>query len=112
MKTLYTRAGICRGMVGLLVAAAAIACSDGKEAAPREPRRHASAVRRRPTRPFPPTTSPYDALPEAVQLVMDKPFTGDLDALVARRSIRVAVTFNRTHYFIDQGQERGMTYEP
>ena len=25
--------------------------------------------------------------------------------------IRVAVTFNRTHYFIDKGQERGLTYE-
>ena len=25
--------------------------------------------------------------------------------------IRVAVTFNRTHYFIDHGQERGVTYE-
>ena len=42
---------------------------------------------------------------------MDKPFTGDLDALVARRAIRVGVTFNRTHYFVDQGQERGLTYE-
>ena len=42
---------------------------------------------------------------------MDKPFSGDLDALVARRAIRVAVTFNRTHYFIDKGQERGLTYE-
>ena len=42
---------------------------------------------------------------------MDKPFTGDFDALVARRSIRVGVTFNRTHYFIDKGQERGLTYE-
>ena len=42
---------------------------------------------------------------------MDEPFTGDFDALVARRSIRAAVTFNRTHYFIDQGQERGLTYE-
>ena len=28
-----------------------------------------------------------------------------------RRAIRVAVTFNRTHYFIDKGQERGLTYE-
>ena len=61
--------------------------------------------------PIPPTASPYDALPEPVRLVMDKPFTGDFDALVARRSIRVAVTFNRTHYFIDKGQERGLTYE-
>ena len=42
---------------------------------------------------------------------MGKPFTGDFDALVARRAIRVAVTYNRTHYFIDKGQERGLTYE-
>ena len=42
---------------------------------------------------------------------MDKPFTGDFDAQVARRAIRVAVTFNRTHYFIDQGQQRGLTFE-
>ena len=42
---------------------------------------------------------------------MDKPFTGDFDAMVKRRAIRVAVTFNRTHYFIDRGQERGITFE-
>jgi membrane-bound lytic murein transglycosylase MltF len=42
---------------------------------------------------------------------MDKPFTGDFEDLVKRRAIRVAVTFNRTHYFIDKGQERGITYE-
>jgi membrane-bound lytic murein transglycosylase MltF len=46
-----------------------------------------------------------------VRVAMDKPFTGDFDALVKRRSIRVGVTFNRTHYFIDKGQERGLTYE-
>src|SRR5689334_4780174 len=64
-----------------------------------------------PDEQIPSTTSPYDALPEGVQAAMDKPFTGDLDALVKRRAIRVAVTFNRTHYFVDQGQERGITYE-
>ena len=42
---------------------------------------------------------------------MDKPFTGDFDEMVKRRAIRVGVTFNRTHYFIDKGQERGLTYE-
>jgi membrane-bound lytic murein transglycosylase MltF len=42
---------------------------------------------------------------------MDKPFTGDFYELVKRRSIRVGVTFNRTHYFIDKGQERGLTFE-
>ena len=36
------------------------------------------------------------------------PFTGDFDAMVKRRAIRVGVTFNRTHYFIDKGQERGL----
>ena len=46
-----------------------------------------------------------------MQLVLDKPFTEDFDAMVKRRAIRVAVTFNRTHYFIDEGQERGLTYE-
>jgi hypothetical protein len=51
--------------------------------------------------PIPQTASPYDALPEGVRLVMDEPFTGDFDALVTRRAIRAAVTFNRTHYFID-----------
>jgi len=61
--------------------------------------------------PIPDTPSPYDALPEAVRLLADQPFTGDLDAMIKRRAIRVAVTFNRTHYFIDKGQERGITYE-
>ena len=42
---------------------------------------------------------------------MDKPFTGDFDEMIKRRAIRVAVTFNRTHYFIDKGEERGMTFE-
>ena len=35
--------------------------------------------------------------------------SGDtFDELVARRVIRVGVTFNRTHYFIDKGQQRGL----
>ena len=50
-------------------------------------------------------------LPDAIQQVLDKPFTGDFDEMVKRRSIRVGVTYNRTHYFIDKGQERGLTYE-
>ncbi len=31
---------------------------------------------------------------------------------MARRSIRMVVTFNRTHSFIDNGQEPGGTVEP
>ena len=100
---------LTRRILALVVVAAAAACSGQQEAPP--PRRR----RRRPSpaaeAPIPETASPYDALPEAVRLVMDKPFTGDFDEMVKRRSIRVAVTFNRTHYFIDKGQERGLTYE-
>jgi membrane-bound lytic murein transglycosylase MltF len=61
--------------------------------------------------PIPQTASPFDALPEAVRLVMDKPFTGDIDEMIKRRVIRAAVTFNRTHYFIDKGEERGLAFE-
>ena len=43
--------------------------------------------------------------------MLDQPFTGDLDAMIKRRAIRVGVTYNRTHYFIDQGQERGLAFE-
>ena len=42
---------------------------------------------------------------------IDKPFTGDLDALVARRIIRAGVPFNRTFYFVDRGTQRGLSYE-
>ncbi len=42
---------------------------------------------------------------------MDERFTGDLDQMVKRRIIRAGVTFNRTHYFIDKGEQRGMAYE-
>jgi membrane-bound lytic murein transglycosylase MltF len=103
---------VCRGVFALMVVAAATACSGQQEAAP--PATTKAATKTTPAAadaPIPKTASPYDALPESVRLVMDKPFTGDFDAMVKRRAIRVAVTFNRTHYFIDKGQERGLTYE-
>jgi membrane-bound lytic murein transglycosylase MltF len=91
----------------VLVIVTATGCSDQKEAASE------SALTPPPgdEAPIPPTASPYDALPEGVQSAMDRPFTGDFDELVKRRAIRVGVTFNRTHYFIDKGQERGITSE-
>ncbi len=116
MKTSHTTSGVCRGAVALLIVAAATACSGQQDtAAPATPAETAAPTSATPTppadEPIPHTQSPYDALPESVRLMMDKPFTGDFEALVARRAIRVAVTFNRTHYFIDKGQERGLTYE-
>jgi membrane-bound lytic murein transglycosylase MltF len=104
MNTLCTQAGTCRAMFAWLAVAAVTACSGKQETTPAATPSAAEAS-------IPETASPFDALPEAVRLVMDEPFTGDLDALVKRRSIRVGVTFNRTHYFIDKGQERGLAYE-
>jgi membrane-bound lytic murein transglycosylase MltF len=43
--------------------------------------------------------------------MLGKTFTGDLDEMVARRMIRVGVTFSRTFYFVDKGVQRGAIYE-
>ncbi len=61
--------------------------------------------------PLPEVASPYDALPEEARQILDKPFTGDFDAMVKRRLIRAGVVFNRTQYFIDKGVQRGISYE-
>jgi membrane-bound lytic murein transglycosylase MltF len=38
-------------------------------------------------------------------------WTGDLDGMIERRVIRLLVTPSRTHYFVDRGTQRGLTYE-
>jgi len=50
-------------------------------------------------------------LPPSVRDAVLKPFTGDLDALVKRRAVRIGVAFNRTYYFVDRGKPRGIAYE-
>ena len=98
----------------VVVAVAAVACSGQQQQQPAQMAPTAApgaTPAGGPDDPNPPTPSSLDRLPEAVRPVLDKPFTGDLDEMVKRRLIRVAVTYNRTHYFVDQGQERGITYE-
>ena len=98
----------------VVVAVAAVACSGQQQQQPAQMAPTAApgaTPAGAPDDPIPPTPSSLDRLPEAVRPVLDKPFTGDLDEMVKRRLIRVAVTYNRTHYFVDQGQERGITYE-
>ena len=60
---------------------------------------------------LPDVPSPYDALPPAARAKLGEKFTGDLDAMVARRMVRVGVAYSRTHYFIDRGVQRGLAYE-
>jgi membrane-bound lytic murein transglycosylase MltF len=102
-----THAIVTRYVLAVLVVIAAAACSSQKEAAPEA----AASIPSEEEVPIPATASPYDALPEAARLLINTPFAGDFDEMVARRTIRVGVTFNRTHYFIDRGQERGLTFE-
>jgi membrane-bound lytic murein transglycosylase MltF len=40
-----------------------------------------------------------------------KPWTGDFDGMTQRRVIRALVVHSKMFYFIDKGQERGVTYD-
>ncbi|WP_427312697.1 transglycosylase SLT domain-containing protein [Cupriavidus sp. H39] len=52
------------------------------------------------------------ASPKARALdLANQPRTGDFDAMLKRRVIRVLVPFSRTLYFSDKGHERGLTAE-
>ncbi len=101
-------------LAAMLAIVSAAACGGGKPAADRATdasRPEATTPPRAAETPIPEVASPYDSLPDDVRSLVGKPFTGDLDEMVKRRLIRVAVTFNRTHYFIDKGQQRGVAYE-
>src|SRR5262245_12056636 len=43
--------------------------------------------------------------------VIEKPFTGDFDAMVKRRLIRVVTVYSKTFFFIDKGTPRGLVYD-
>jgi membrane-bound lytic murein transglycosylase MltF len=61
-----------------------------------------------PPTPAPPTASQPQAPPVKVGR---KDWKGDLDGMIKRRVIRVATTYNKTHYFIDKGVQRGAVAE-
>ena len=48
---------------------------------------------------------------DQAQLWERQPWTGDLDGMRKRRTIRVLVPFSRTFFFLDQGRKRGLTYD-
>ncbi|MBS1200572.1 MAG: mltF 2 [Proteobacteria bacterium] len=101
--------------VALLALLTVLGCSGGKDenapaaagpAAPEAEPAAAAAVEE----PLPPLA--YEsALSEAVRAELNEPFKGDLDEMVKRRLVRVGVTYNRTHYFVDRGVQRGGVYE-
>jgi membrane-bound lytic murein transglycosylase MltF len=70
----------------------------------------APATKAEPDEAIPPPS--YEAaLPEELRRIVTTTYTGDFDGMVKRRLIRAGVPFNRTFYFIDQGTQRGLSYE-
>jgi len=59
-----------------------------------------------------PRAAPTEEEPQLEILSSLNPaFVGDLPALVERRLIRVLTVHNKTNYFLDGAQQRGVTYE-
>ena len=48
--------------------------------------------------------------PEGATL-LNEPWIGDFDGMVKRRLIRVLVAYSKTYYFLDQGHQRGLSYD-
>ncbi len=44
-------------------------------------------------------------------LLENKPWFGDFDKMAAKRQIRVLVVYSKTFYFLDQGRQRGISYD-
>jgi ABC-type amino acid transport substrate-binding protein len=42
---------------------------------------------------------------------LDQGWTGDLDGMAERGYIRALVVYSKTHYFLDGGRQRGLSYE-
>ena len=66
------------------------------------------------TSPSQPQTSVSPINSELREMSMERllmPFMGDFEAMKERRVVRVLVVHNRMFYFLDGGQERGLTHD-
>jgi membrane-bound lytic murein transglycosylase MltF len=57
-----------------------------------------------------PAPAPSRAITPDTALVTH-PWIGDLDGMLKRHMIRVLTPYSKTHYFIDKGVQRGVTYD-
>lgn len=94
----------------LVLDTALFGCGGPSEPAPDQP---ADATRVEPAGPRPepaaPAAEPADARPVAA--LAGAAWSGDFDGMVERRLVRMLVVYSKTFYFIDQGTQRGATYE-
>ena len=92
----------------LFAVLAATACGEGGKPSPST--ETPAGVAQPAEEPLP--SSDVDSeLPAEVSGLVFKPFTGDFDAMVKRRVVRVGVMYDRTFYFVDKGVNRGVAYE-
>ena len=59
----------------------------------------------------PPAHKPTASPPVRRLSLVNKPWTGDFDAMLNRHMIRFLVPYSRTLYFVDKGRERGLAAE-
>jgi membrane-bound lytic murein transglycosylase MltF len=105
---------------GILILVAAVAGGCGQATEEAKPATAAPEAAAPHSAPSPPTDPPEEelpppaweaALPEDMRSIVHQTFTGDFKEMTKRRLIRVGVPFNRTHYFVDKGVQRGLAYE-
>jgi hypothetical protein len=66
----------------------------------------------RAAQPSPPATPAQPAREtDVIRSLETLRWTGDLDALIGRRLIRVLLVHSKTFYFVDRGRQRGATYD-
>ena len=47
----------------------------------------------------------------AKEVFWTKPWKGDYDGMVKRRVVRFLVVYSKTSYFVDKGDQKGISYE-
>ena len=104
MKDQHRRVVTC--LAAAVLSGIAAACSSE---APRQSAQPAPAAAT--PAPAPGTPPATEAPSDAAIAAALTPWTGDLDGMVERRYIRILVTFNKTNYFIDKGEQHGATYD-
>lgn len=55
--------------------------------------------------------TPSSAQQGGLELDVTAPWTGDLDGMMERRTVRVLVPYSKTLYFLDGPEQRGIVYE-
>src|SRR5688500_8104635 len=108
-RMMRMRVGLGAALLSCIVVTVA-ACGDTDAPAGKPAAEPAAESEAEPAVELPPSRLDTQ-LPPAVRDLVLTPLTGDLDAMIKRRLVRIGVTFNRTFYFIDKGVQRGVAYE-